>query len=196
LTTSGFHGILLPPQVRVAARKAGSMWYPAEQPSPRATSLREFLGRSTMHEATPAPVDRRLTVLAWTGTLLLAASLAFLALAPRHLDPTGRHAQVLLVGRGVFAAVLRAGGRAGVVLPAGLAALAAAAVLAVWTSGFRRARRWQQYALLGVGLLGVAAVAPVALALAVAALNLAIWLGLAMLAVAAVRGVIVAGFDA
>jgi hypothetical protein len=172
------------------------MWYPAEQPSPRATSLREFLDRARRHESTPAPVDRRLIVLAWTGTLLLAASVAFLALAPRHLDPAGRHAQVLLVGRGVFTAVLRAGGHAGVVLPAGLAALAGAATLAVWTVGYRRARRWQQYALLVVGLLGVVAVAPVALALAVAALNLAIWLGLAALAVAAVREVIVAAFDA
>jgi hypothetical protein len=92
--------------------------------------------------------------------------------------------------------VLRSGGHAAVVLPAGMAALAGAAVLAVWTSGYRRARRWQQYALLVVGLLGVAAVAPVALALAVAALNLAIWLALAGLAVAAVREVIVVAFDA
>jgi hypothetical protein len=187
--------MLLPPQFAGAARKAGSMWYPAEQPSTRATSLREFLGQSARYEATPAPVDRRLTVLAWTGTLLLAASLAFLALAPRHLDPAGRHAQVLLVGRGVFAAVLGAGGHAALVLPAGLAALAAAAVLAVWTSGYRRARRWQQFAVLAVGLLGPAAVAPVAVALAVAALNLLIWLALAALAVAAAREVITAAFD-
>lgn len=172
------------------------MWYPAEQQPPRSISLSGFLGRARRHESTPAPVDRRLTVLAWTGTLLLAASLSFLTLAPRHLDPAGRHAQVLLVGRGVVAAVLRSGGHAAVVLPAGMAALAGAAVLAVWTSGYRRARRWQQYALLVVGLLGVAAVAPVALALAVAALNLAIWLALAGLAVAAVREVIVVAFDA
>jgi hypothetical protein len=168
------------------------MWYPAEQQPPRSISLRGFLGRARRHESTPAPVDRRLTILAWTGTLLLAAALVFLTLAPRHLDPAGRHAQVLLVGRGVFAAVLRSAGHGAVVLPAGMATLAGAAVLAVWTSGYRRARRWQQYALLMVGLLGVAAVAPVALALAVAALNLVIWLALAGLALAAVREVIAA----
>jgi hypothetical protein len=171
------------------------MWYPAEQPRPRSISLSGFLGRASRHESNPAPVDRRLTVLAWTGTLLLAAALVFMALVPRYLEPAGRHAKALLLGRGIFAAVLRAGGHGAVVLPAGLVALASAAVLAIWTAGFRRARRWQQFVLLAVGLLGMVAIAPVVIALAVAALNLMIWLALAGLALAAAREVIVAAFD-
>jgi hypothetical protein len=167
------------------------MWYPAEHRSPRSLSLSGLLGRAARYEALPAPVDRRLTVLGWTGSLLLAAVLAFLAVAPEHLDPAGRHAGFFLFGRGVFAAVLDAGGRAGVVLPAGWAALASAAVLAVWTSGYRRGRRWQQVAILAVGLLGTLAAVPVAVALVVAALNLVIWLAVLGVAVAAVREVVV-----
>jgi hypothetical protein len=167
------------------------MWYPAEQRQPRSLSLSGLLGRAARYESLPAPVDRRLTVLAWTGALLLAAVLAFLALAPAHLDPAGRHARFFLLGRGVFTAVLDAGGRADVVLPAGWAVLASAAVLAVWTSGFRKARGWQQVAILAIGVLGGLAAIPVAVALAVAALNLVIWLAVLGLAVAAARGVIV-----
>jgi hypothetical protein len=166
------------------------MWYPAEQPRPRSISLSGLLGRAARYESLPAPVDRRLTILAWTGTLLLAAALAFLALAPGHLDPAGRHARFFIVGRGVFAAVLGAGGHAAVVLPAGGAALAAAAVLAALTSGYRRARRWQQVAILAIGLLGAVAIAPVAVAVAVAAVNLAIWLAILGVALAAAREVI------
>ena len=130
------------------------MWHPAEQRHPRSLSLSGLLGRAARYESLPAPVDRRLRTLAWSGTLLLAAVMIFLAVAPRYLDPGGRHAGFLLVGRDLFVAVLHAAGRADVVLPAGWAALAAAMVLAVTTSGFRQARRWQQFALLAVGLLG------------------------------------------
>jgi hypothetical protein len=167
------------------------MWYPGEQRQPRSLSLSGLLGRASRYESLPAPVDRRLGVLAWTGTLLLAAVLAFLALAPGHLDPAGRHARFFLVGRGVFTAVLDAGGRADVLLPAGWAVLAAMAVLAVSTSGYRRARRWQQVALLAIGLLGTVAVVPVVVALAIAALNLVIWLAALGLALVAAREVIV-----
>jgi hypothetical protein len=126
---------------------------------------------------------------------LLTAALTFLALAPRHLDPAGHHARFFLVGRGLFATVLGAGGHAAVVLPAGEVALASAAVLAVWTSGFRRARRWQQLAILVVGLLGTMAIVPVVVALAIAALNLVIWLALLGLALTAAREVMVVAFD-
>jgi hypothetical protein len=179
----------------LAAGKAGSMWYPAEQRPPRSLSLSGLLGRAARYESLPAPVDRRVTILAWTGVLLLAAVLAFLALAPDHLDPDGRHTGFLLLGRGVFAAVLHAGGRAAVVLPAGWAALAGAAVLAVWTSGYRRARGWQQFAILAIGLLGSVAAVPVAVALAVATINLVIWLAVLGLALAVAREVIVVLFD-
>jgi hypothetical protein len=171
------------------------MWYPAAQPRHRSVNLSEFLRQARHHESIPAPVDRRLRVLAWTGTILLAAALAFLALAPRHFDPAGRHAGFFLLGRGVFTKVLRAGGHGAVVLPAGEVALASAAVLAVWTSGFRRARRWQQFAVLGVGLLGTVAIVPVVVALAIAAINLVIWLALLGLAVVAAREVMVVAFD-
>jgi hypothetical protein len=178
-----------------AARKAGSMWYPAGQPHPRSLSLSGLLGRAARYESLPAPVDRRVRVLGWAGTLLLAGALAFLALAPGHLDPAGRHADFFLFGRGIFAAVLDAGGRAAVVLPVGWAALAAAMVLAILTSGFRRARSWQQVAILAVGLVGTVAVVPVAVALAVAAVNLVIWLAILGLALAAAREVIGMAFD-
>jgi hypothetical protein len=171
------------------------MWYPAEQRHPRSLSLSGLLGRAARYESLPAPVDRRLRTLAWSGTLLLAAVMVFLAVAPRYLDPGGRHAGFLLVGRDLFAAVLNAAGRADVVLPAGWAALAAAMVLAVMTSGFRRARRWQQFAILAVGLLGTVAVVPVVVALAVAAINLAIWLAVLGVALAGAREVIVAFFE-
>jgi hypothetical protein len=167
------------------------MWYPAEQRHPRPLSLSGFLGRAARYESLPAPVDRRLTVLAWTGALLLAAVLVFLALAPGHLDPAGRHAGFFLLGRGVFAAVLDAGGHGDLVLPAGWAVLASGAVLAVWTSGYRRARGWQQFAILMIGVLGSLAAVPVAVALAVAAINLVIWLAVLGLALAAAREVIV-----
>jgi hypothetical protein len=81
------------------------------------------------------------------------------------------------------------------VLPAGEVVLASAAVLAVWTSGFRRARRWQQFAVLGVGLLGTVAIVLVVVALAIAAINLVIWLALLGLAVVAAREVMVVAFD-
>jgi hypothetical protein len=171
------------------------MWYPGEQHHPRSLSLSGLLARASRYESLPAPVDRRLGVLAWTGTLLLAAVLAFLTLAPGRLDPAGRHAGFFLLGRGVFAAVLDAGGRADVLLPAGWSVLASGAVLAVWTSGYRRARRWQQFALLAIGLLGTVAVVPVVVALAIAALNLVIWLAALGLALVAAREVIVMVFE-
>ena len=170
------------------------MWYPAEQPR-SSVNLSGFLRQAGHYESTPAPVDWRLRVLAWTGIILVAAALAFLALAPRHLDPAGRHAGFFLLGRGVFTTVLDAGGRTAVVLPVGGAALMSAALLAVWTSGFRRARRWQQFALLAVGLLGAMAIVPVVVALAIAAINLVIWLALLGLALVAVREVMVMAFD-
>jgi hypothetical protein len=171
------------------------MWYPAGQPHPRSLSLSGLLGRAARYESLPAPVDRRVRVLGWAGTLLLAGALAFLALAPGRLDPAGRHAGFFLFGRGVFAVVLNAGGRAAVVLPVGWAALAAAMVLAMLTFGFRRARSWQQVAILAVGLLGTVAIVPVVVALAVAAVNLGIWLAILGLALAAAREVIGMAFD-
>jgi hypothetical protein len=171
------------------------MWYPAEQPRPRSVNLSGFLRQARHHESVAAPVDRRLRVLAWTGTVLLAATLAFLALAPRHLHPEGRHAGFFLLGREAFTTVLQAGGHAAVALPAGEVALASAATLAVWTSGFRRARRWQQFAMLVVGLLGAVAIVPVVVALAIAAVNLVIWLALLGLALVAAREVMAVAFD-
>ena len=171
------------------------MWYPAEQPRPRSVNLSGFLRQASRHESIPAPVDRRLRVLAWAGIFLLAAALAFLALAPRHRDPAGRHAGFFLLGRGLFTTVMGAGGHAAVVLPAGEVALASAALLAVWTSGFRRARRWQQFAILVVGLLGTVAIVPVVVALAIAAINLVIWLALLGLALVAAREVMVVACD-
>ncbi len=168
---------------------------PAERRHSRSLSLSGLLGGAARYEKLPAPVDRRLSILAWTGTVLLAAALAFLALAPEHLDPAGRHGRFFLLGRGVFAAVLDAGGRADAVLPGGWVVLASAAVLAVWTSGFRQARRWQQIGLLTIGVLGTVAVVPVAVALAIAAVNLVIWLAVLGLALAAVREVIVMAFE-
>ena len=171
------------------------MWHPAEQPQPRSINLSGFLRQASRYESMPAPVDRRLRVLALTGTILLATALAFIVLAPRHFDPVGRHAGFFLLGRGVFTTVLQAGGHAGVVLSAGQVALASAVVLAVWTSGFRRARRWQQFAILLVGLLGTVAVVPVVIALAIAAINLVIWLALLGLALVAAREVMVVALD-
>jgi hypothetical protein len=134
-------------------------------------------------------------ILAWTGTLLLAGALVFFTLAPRHFDPAGQRTSFFLVGRGVFAAVLRAGGHAVVFLAAGWMALTSAAVLAVSTSGYRWARRWQQFAIFAVGLLGTLAIVPVVVVLAIAAANLVIWAGVLALALAAVREVITSAFD-
>jgi hypothetical protein len=172
------------------------MWYPAEQPHPWSLSLSGLLGRAARYESLPAPVDRRVRTLAWSSIPLLAAVMTFLAVAPRHLDPGGRHAGFFLLGRDLFAAVLGAGGRAAVVLPVGGAVLAAAVALAVWTSGFRRARHWQHFAILALGLLGIVAAVPVVVALAIAAINLAIWLAVLGIALAAAREVIVAFFEA
>ena len=171
------------------------MWHASEQRPPRSLNLNGFLGRAARYEALPAPADRRLTVLGWTGTLLLAGVLAFLAVAPEHLDPAGRHGRFFLFGRGVFTAVLDAGGRADIVLPVGWAVLASAAVLAVWTSGYRRGRRWEQVAILAMGLLGTLAAVPALIALAVAAVNLVIWLAVLGLALAAAREVITVLFE-
>ncbi len=149
-------------------------------------SLQDLVDRAVVREAMPAPVDRRLRRLAWTGMALLGGLAAYLGIASRLtlLSEPGRRPLVWVVGWGTLRATVQLHGHARTVFLSSLAILAAATVLAVATRGFRSAGVGAQLATFAVGVLGLGAAVPLAVAVAILVANAVILAALVLLAFA------------
>lgn len=149
-------------------------------------TLRDLVDQASTHERLPATIDGRLRRFAYLGCALLVVADGYLAAALRFpaLAREGQRPPAALVGWGVLQRTLRVDGQARAVLAAGLAALAAAVVLAVVTRGFTTGRLWSHLGSLLVGLAGLVAIVPPAVALVILVANVLLWFVIAVLAFA------------
>ena len=149
-------------------------------------TLRDLVDQASTHERLAATIDERLRRFAYLGCALLVVADGYLTAALRFLAlaKDGQRPPAALVGWGVFQRALQLDGRARAVLAAGLAALGAAVVLAVVTRGFTTGRLWSHLGSLLVGLAGLVAIVPPAIALAILVVNVLLWFVIGVLAFA------------
>lgn len=151
-----------------------------------AFTLQDLVDQASTHERLPATIDERLRRFAYLGGALLVVADGYLAAALRFpaLAEDGQRPPAALVGWGVLQRTLQLDGRARAVLAAGLAALGVAVVLAVVTRGFTTGRLWSHLGSLLVGLAGLVAIVPLAIALAILVVNVLLWFVIGVLAFA------------
>jgi hypothetical protein len=123
----------------------------------------------------PTAVRRRPNRLAMAGIVALVEFLVWLAVGWALIDVSGPRPPLVVVGWGILRDTLRLGGYAQGAFRAGVAMLWLAVLLAVLTNGFTEPGRWTALAVTVVGLAGALAAAPLLLAMAVIAGNVAVW---------------------
>jgi hypothetical protein len=151
-----------------------------------AFTLRNLVDEAFSYEDLPASIDGRLRRFACLGTALLVVANGYLALALWLSAPTGegQRPSAVLIGWGVLQRAIQLDGHARAVFSVGLVALVGAAILAVATRGFTIGRLWSHLGSLLVGLAGLAATVPPAVALTVIFANALLWFVIAVLAFA------------
>jgi hypothetical protein len=149
-------------------------------------TLRDLVDQASTHERLLATIDERLRRFAYLGGALLVIADGYLAAALRFpaLAKDGQRPPAALVGWDVLQRALQLDGKARAALAAGLAALAAAVVLALVTRGFTIGRLWSHLGSLLIGLAGLVAIVPPAIALAILVANVLLWFVIGVLAFA------------
>jgi hypothetical protein len=136
-----------------------------------------FLGRPT-----DLPDTARLFT--WIGMFALALGSAYLGIGQRGLlDFDGEKPEMVFVGWGLMHDTLSLGGYQSIALSVGVAGFIVGTALAIYTKGYTYAPRWANAMSVGVGLLGVPAVAPLTLFLALLLLNIILWVLAAVLGI-------------
>ena len=125
-----------------------------------------------------------------TGTICLGAFVLWMVAGRALLFRAGSRPPLLLVGSAVVRDTLDVWGYAAGAFRLALSWLWVAVGLWAVTAGFRSGPRWLPPVRLAVGLAGLAAVGPLLVAMAVAAVNVAFWLLLVVLAALLVMAVL------
>jgi hypothetical protein len=125
-----------------------------------------------------------------TGTICLGAFVLWMVAGRALLFQAGSRPPLLLVGSAVVRDTLDLWGYAAGAFRLALSWLWVAVGLWAVTAGFRSGPRWLPPVRLAVGLAGLAAVGPLLVAMAVAAVNVAFWLLLVVLAALLVMAVL------
>lgn len=151
-----------------------------------AFTLQDLVDQASTYERLPTTIDGRLRRFAYLGGALLVVADGYLAMVLRLPALAHEHQRppAALVGWGVLQRAVQLDGHARAVLAGGLATLAAAVVLAVVTRGFTTGRLWSHLSSLLVGLAGLVAIVPPAVALAILIANVLLWFVIAVLAFA------------
>jgi hypothetical protein len=132
--------------------------------------------RIVVYLARPAHLADTARLFTWLGMFGLGLGSAYLGIGWRGLlDFGGQRPDFILVGWGVMLQTISLGGYQSIVLAVGVAAFIVGTGLAIYTKGYTFAPRWANVVSVGIGLLGVPAVAPLALFLVMLLINLILW---------------------